>query len=179
MYVAYVGVAGGLKPGIIHRLVRRDSSVATGTSAVVLNPDYVTELRWWEHPDFAERYVLYPGPETGDWELDTDVIPDIMSEVRDREAPLILAPMVGGELVHLCGTCGFALSGPAEPCPHCALTNEDVAAALDAWRVARAWNACTAAARSSPEYAATVQRPLNYPGLHVSPRWADRDNTAW
>jgi hypothetical protein len=24
----------------------------------VLNPDYVTELRWWEHPDFAERYVL-------------------------------------------------------------------------------------------------------------------------
>lgn len=58
LYVAYVGVAGRLKSRIIQHLVRRDSSVTTGTSAVVLNPDYVTEVRWWEHPDFAERHVL-------------------------------------------------------------------------------------------------------------------------
>jgi hypothetical protein len=58
MYVAYVGVAGRLKPRIIQHLIRRDSSVATATSAVVLNPDYVTELRSWEHPDFAERHIL-------------------------------------------------------------------------------------------------------------------------
>jgi hypothetical protein len=58
LYVAYVGVAGKLKPRVIQHLVRRDSSVATGTSAVALNPDYVTEVRWWEHPDFAQRHVL-------------------------------------------------------------------------------------------------------------------------
>jgi hypothetical protein len=58
LYVAYVGVADRLKARIIQHLVRRDSSVANGTSAVMLNPDYVTELRWWEYPDFTERHVL-------------------------------------------------------------------------------------------------------------------------
>jgi hypothetical protein len=58
MYVAYVGVAGKLKQRVIQHLVRRDSSVATGTSAVVLNPDYVTEIRWWEDSDFSDRNVL-------------------------------------------------------------------------------------------------------------------------
>lgn len=58
MYAAYVGVAGNLKNRVIRHLVRRDSSVATGTSAAGLNPDFVTEVRYWEHPDFAERHVL-------------------------------------------------------------------------------------------------------------------------
>lgn len=58
LYVAYVGVADALKRRIIQHLVSRDSSVATGTSAVGLNPDYVTEVRWWEHPEFAERHIL-------------------------------------------------------------------------------------------------------------------------
>jgi hypothetical protein len=79
--------------------------------------------------------LQYPGPETGDWELDSDVISDILYELRDREVLLILAP-VEGEPVHLCGICGFVLSGPGEPCPRCALINEDVAAAIDAKRVA-------------------------------------------
>jgi len=35
--------------------VKRDRSVATGTTAVVLNPDFVTEVKWWEHPNFSER----------------------------------------------------------------------------------------------------------------------------
>lgn len=58
MYAAYVGVAGKLKNRMVQHLVGRDSSVATGTSAAGLNPDFVTEVRYWEHPDFAERHVL-------------------------------------------------------------------------------------------------------------------------
>ena len=38
--------------------------------------------------------------------------------------------------MHLCGICGFVLSEPGEPCPRCALANEDAAAAIDARRVA-------------------------------------------
>jgi hypothetical protein len=58
MYVAYVGVAGKLKARIVQRLVRRDSSVTKGKSAVALNPDYVTELRRWKHPGFSEWSIL-------------------------------------------------------------------------------------------------------------------------
>ena len=58
LYVAYVGMAGKLKQRIMQHLIRRDSSVSTGTSAVVLNPDYVSEVRWWEHPDFVKRHIL-------------------------------------------------------------------------------------------------------------------------
>lgn len=58
LYVAYVGIAGKLKNRISQHLIRRDSSVATGTSAVALLPDYVTEVHWWEYPDFDQRSVL-------------------------------------------------------------------------------------------------------------------------
>lgn len=58
LYVAYVGVGDNFRRRIEQHLVRRDSSVTTGTSAAMLNPDYVTEARWWEHPDFAERDKL-------------------------------------------------------------------------------------------------------------------------
>ncbi len=57
-YVAYVGVADNLRTRVSQHLVRRDSSVATGTSAAALNPDYVTEIQWWEHGKFAERDFL-------------------------------------------------------------------------------------------------------------------------
>jgi len=57
-YVAYVGMADKLKRRIEQHLVKRDSSVVTGTSAAGLNPDFVTELRWWEHPLFNDRDVL-------------------------------------------------------------------------------------------------------------------------
>ena len=60
-YCAYVGVGGKLKQRILQHLVSRDSSVTTGASAVVLKPEYLTEIRWWEHPDFAERHVLEAG----------------------------------------------------------------------------------------------------------------------
>ena len=54
----YVDDAGNLKQRIAQHLIRRDSSVTTGTSAVSLNPDYINEVRWWEHPDFQQRHVL-------------------------------------------------------------------------------------------------------------------------
>jgi hypothetical protein len=57
-YVAYIGIGQKLNNRVMQHLVRRDSSVATGTSAVQLNPDYVTEVEWWEHPDFTQRHVL-------------------------------------------------------------------------------------------------------------------------
>jgi hypothetical protein len=58
VHVAYVGIADALRRRIDQHLIKRDSSVATGTSAVCLNPDYVSQVRWWEHPDFSDRAVL-------------------------------------------------------------------------------------------------------------------------
>ena len=57
-YVAYVGVAGELRPRIGQHLIRRDSSVTTQTSAVTLNPDKVTEIEWWENDEFSDRVAL-------------------------------------------------------------------------------------------------------------------------
>jgi len=57
-HVAYVGVAGKLKQRIVQHIVNRDSSVTTGTSAAMLNPDHVSEVRWWEHSDFEDPDTL-------------------------------------------------------------------------------------------------------------------------
>lgn len=57
-HATYVGTAGKLKQRILQHLIRRDSSVTTGTSAASLNPNYVTNLSWWEHPDFEETEKL-------------------------------------------------------------------------------------------------------------------------
>lgn len=57
-HVTYVGTAGKLKQRIVQHLIRRDSSVATGTSAASLNHGYVTNLSWWEHPDFEKTEKL-------------------------------------------------------------------------------------------------------------------------
>lgn len=53
-YVAYVGITDKLKRRAAQHLLTRDSSAATGTSAVGINADYVTEIRWWEHPRFSK-----------------------------------------------------------------------------------------------------------------------------
>lgn len=37
-------------------------------------------------------HLRYPGPETGDWEIGTEVISDILYQIRDREMLLILTP---------------------------------------------------------------------------------------
>jgi hypothetical protein len=56
--LAYVGIAGKLKQRIIQHLIRQDSSVAINTSAVGLNPGYVTSMCWWEHPKFEKTVNL-------------------------------------------------------------------------------------------------------------------------
>jgi hypothetical protein len=58
VFAAYVGITDDLRARIEQHLIRRDSSLATGTSAVSLNPDYVTEVRWWTHPTFLEPTTL-------------------------------------------------------------------------------------------------------------------------
>jgi hypothetical protein len=55
-YVAYVGLAKNIQQRLRQHLVRRDSSIVTGASAVSLDPDKVTEVRWWVHPLF-DRYM--------------------------------------------------------------------------------------------------------------------------
>ena len=57
-YVAYVGLGSKLRGRIEQHLVRRDSSVTTGVSAVSLKPEFVTEVHWWEHPDFDKQEFL-------------------------------------------------------------------------------------------------------------------------
>lgn len=54
VYVAYVGITDKLKRRAAQHLLTRDSSAATGTSAAGINPDYVTEIGWWEHPRFSQ-----------------------------------------------------------------------------------------------------------------------------
>lgn len=57
-YPVYVGLTGNLYDRIVQHLWKRDSSVTTGTAAVTLNPDYLTELHWWESPRFADKITL-------------------------------------------------------------------------------------------------------------------------
>ncbi|MFC1996645.1 hypothetical protein ACFLXI_03430 [Chloroflexota bacterium] len=57
-YVAYIGIAKNLRQRIRQHLIRRDSSVTTGTTAVSLNPDYITKISWWTHDDFIDRVLL-------------------------------------------------------------------------------------------------------------------------
>lgn len=58
LHVAYVGSARDLRTRLIQHLVLRNSSVTTGASVVALNPDLVTEARWWEQPDFSDEARL-------------------------------------------------------------------------------------------------------------------------
>jgi hypothetical protein len=55
---AYVGIADKLRVRIEQHLVRRDSSVTTGVATVALNPDLVTEIKWWRHDSFGDRVAL-------------------------------------------------------------------------------------------------------------------------
>lgn len=57
-YVAYVGLGTKLRGRIEQHLVRRDSSVTTGVSAESRNPEFVTQVRWWQHPDFEKQDIL-------------------------------------------------------------------------------------------------------------------------
>jgi len=51
-------LAGKLRQRIGQHLVGRDSSVAVGTSAAGINPDYIKEVRWWKHAAFLNKVKL-------------------------------------------------------------------------------------------------------------------------
>ncbi len=53
--VAYVGLSTNLRGRIEQHIIRRDSSVATGVSATVLNPDKVAHICWWLNPRFSDQ----------------------------------------------------------------------------------------------------------------------------
>jgi hypothetical protein len=57
-YVAYVGLASKLRSRIEQHLVLKGSTVTTGVLAVSLNPEFITEVQWWEHPEFKKKEVL-------------------------------------------------------------------------------------------------------------------------
>jgi hypothetical protein len=58
LYVAYVGVADRLRSRIEQHLVMHISSVTRGDVATGLNPEQVTELRWWTDHSFGEPHML-------------------------------------------------------------------------------------------------------------------------
>ena len=55
---SYIGLSGKLRDRISQHLLRRDSSVSTGVSAVSLNPDNIDECHWWIHESFEDRDYL-------------------------------------------------------------------------------------------------------------------------
>jgi hypothetical protein len=57
-YIAYVGITRTLRQRLIQHLVNQDTSIATGTAAVGLKPQYVTKVKWWTHPDFSDSSAL-------------------------------------------------------------------------------------------------------------------------
>ena len=53
--VAYVGLSTNLRGRIEQHMIRRDSSVTTGVSPAVLNPDKVARICWWLNPRFSDQ----------------------------------------------------------------------------------------------------------------------------
>ena len=51
---AYIGESSNLKARVNQHLFKHDTSVTTGTSTACINPDYVKEVWWWEHPKFSD-----------------------------------------------------------------------------------------------------------------------------
>ncbi len=122
--------------------------------------------------------LQYPGAESGDWEVGTDVIPNVLYPLKDRRVLLILAA-VDGEPVHLCGVCDFPLSAPGEDCPRCALTNEDVAAAMDGKRTVAAVERWLAGGQEQEQHPLEVEREKIQAALDALDEcpplwWADR-----
>jgi hypothetical protein len=56
-YIAYVGIAKNIRQRILQHLIRRDSSIVTGVSAISLNPEKITEVRWWVLPPEDNQFL--------------------------------------------------------------------------------------------------------------------------
>jgi hypothetical protein len=57
-HIAYVGIGTNLQQRLNQHFIKRDSSVATVTSTAGINPDYVTEVAWWEDSSFNDGDCL-------------------------------------------------------------------------------------------------------------------------
>ena len=55
---SYIGLSNKLRESVSQHLLKRDSSVATGASAISLNPDKIAECHWWIHESFGAREYL-------------------------------------------------------------------------------------------------------------------------
>lgn len=53
--VIYAGVSKSLKARILQHLIRRDSSITTGASAVSINPDYLDKIVWYQYDSFEDK----------------------------------------------------------------------------------------------------------------------------
>ena len=71
----------------------------------------------------------YPS-ETGGWQLGGVDLGELLTQYRDQEVVLIIAPVSAAEPdVNLCGICGFP-TNEAGRCPRCALAMRDQAEAF-------------------------------------------------
>ena len=58
MYVAYVGATSNAWHRLNEHLVRRNSSVTTGDSPVLLRPEFLVQANWWCDPEFGTKVNL-------------------------------------------------------------------------------------------------------------------------
>lgn len=57
-YVVYVGATKKLRQRVEQHLIKHDSSITTGKSAVKLETQFLSKLKWWEEPRFSSRARL-------------------------------------------------------------------------------------------------------------------------
>ena len=52
---SYVGMTNNLKERVSQHLIKKDSSIVTGSSTISLNPDKICECHWWIHKKFEDK----------------------------------------------------------------------------------------------------------------------------
>ena len=55
---SYIGLSNKLRESVSQHLLKRDRSVATGESAISLNPENIAECLWRIHESFGKREYL-------------------------------------------------------------------------------------------------------------------------
>lgn len=86
-WVAYVGIAGNLHRRLEQHVVRRDSSVVTGTQAVGVNVEHVRYIDWWTSDLFEDDDARHAAELVAFEVLD----PALRSRGRPRQNALTLA----------------------------------------------------------------------------------------
>lgn len=86
-WVAYVGIASNLHRRLEQHVIRRDSSVVTGTSAVGVNIEHVRYIDWWTS-DLLDNDDTRHAAELVAFDL---LNPALRSRGRPRQVALVLA----------------------------------------------------------------------------------------